>query len=254
MTPTHNDSPAHLMSSTWNLNLPAKPTPRVRGTVREHRVSRIVLVLISGLAIVGHTAIQGADARTNIECSEAFLRSTRAAFAQSPKAPKCSTTGTDRITITCDYSSGPWPGSESVDSPRVALTRAVIAFKPTEEDALHLALTFVKQPLGRPLASRSVYFEIDDDSGHNYVRRLTVVDFSKLADQPSTFSEKMHAPIFPIGHFTIYLWIPDPNPALKFDRAHNLLLNNVGVPDVAKGLNIVADFAVTESKPRMQPR
>lgn len=226
----------------------------VGGKACECRASHTALMLVAGLTIFGHTTLQGADATTAVEYSEGFSRSPRGAFAQSPKTPKCSTSGTDEITITCDYASASRSNSESDHSPRVALTRAVISFDPTEEDALHLALTFVKEPVGRQLASRPVYFEIDDGAGRNYVRRLTVVDFSKLADQPSTFSEKMHAPIFPIGHFTMYLWIPNPDPALKFDRAHNLLLSNVGVPDVAKGLNTLADFTVTKSKPRMQPR
>lgn len=254
MTPTYNNPIVYLITLVRSRDLPAKLVRSVRGKVREHRVSHTALVLVAGLTIFGRAAVQGADVRTTVEYSGPFSHSLGPAFEQAPKAPKCSTSGTDEITITCDYPSAPRSSSESAGSPRVALTRAVISFDPTEEDALHLELTFVKEPVGVRLVSHPVYFEIDDDSGRNYVRRLTVVDFNKLTDQQSTFSEKMHAPIFPVGHFTIYLWIPDPNPALKFDRAHNLLLDNVGVPDAAKGLNTLADFTVTKSKPRMQRR
>jgi hypothetical protein len=251
MKPTLNHPSEAFISPVGYRNL-GRLVLSARAKVREYGVGHTSLVVVIGLTVFGHTAVQGADVTTAVEYAEAFSRSPRLASAETPRAPKCSISGTDEITITCDYPSPARSSSGSADSPRIALNHAVISFDPTEEGMLDLALTFAKEPADIQLTSRPVYFEIDDDSGRNYVRRLTVVDFSKLTAQPRTFSEKMNSPILPIGHFIMYLWIPDPNPALRFDRAHNFLLNNPGVSDAAKGLNKLADLTVTKSKPHMR--
>ena len=243
MKPTHQNSTAHLISPAdkpaLSRNLALSTGKRALG----FRLGRTALVLFTSVLICGHAAIQGARQTTALEST------------QSVNAPKCSTSGTDDITITCTYSSAPRPGSEPADRVRIILNHAVISFDPTEEEPLYLELTFTKEPADGRLAARPVYFEIDDDRDHNYIRRLTKVDLAALTTTaPHTFSEKMQAPIFPIGHFIIYLWIPDPDPALRFDHLHNFLLSNVGVPDSPRGLNRLADFTVTKSKPRMQRR
>jgi hypothetical protein len=38
-----------------------------------------------------------------------------------------------------------------------------------------------------------------------------------------TFSDQFLAPALQPGRSFVRLWIPDPNPALKFNAAHNFL-------------------------------
>jgi hypothetical protein len=45
----------------------------------------------------------------------------------------------------------------------------------------------------------------------------------------------------------IGLWIPDPNPALKFDATHNFLLSNAGVDDPSSRLNQIATILVEKA-------
>jgi hypothetical protein len=79
---------------------------------------------------------------------------------------------------------------------------------------------------------------------------LTNVNFSKFAQgERRTFSEELLVAIFRSGHYIIHLWIPDPDPAKKFNSANAFLLSNVGVADPATGLNTLADFAVDARKP-----
>jgi hypothetical protein len=165
-------------------------------------------------------------------------------------APKCETVGTDEIAITCTYTATPHTDSEAKNISRLVLNRAVISFDPKDEGNLHLELTFTNEGEGRIFETRQVYFAIDDDHGRNYVRRhLTKVDFSKFAQgECRTFSEELLLAIFRPGHYIIHLWIPDPDPAMKFNAANAFLLSSVGVADPTAGLNILADFTVDARK------
>jgi hypothetical protein len=166
-------------------------------------------------------------------------------------APKCETAGTGKITITCSYTGTPRVPSDAKNSSRLVLNRAVVSLDPKEEGNLHLELTFTSQGEGRMFETRQAYLQIDDDRGRNYVRRvLTNVDFSKFAQgERRTFSEELLVAIFRSGHYIIRLWIPDPDPAKKFDAANAFLLSSVGVADPATGLNTLADFTVDARKP-----
>jgi hypothetical protein len=71
------------------------------------------------------------------------------------------------------------------------------------------------------------------------------VDFRVLSPRkPVSFSERLRVPAFPTSGYSIQLWIPDPDAALKFNPAHNFLLSNFGVANVETGLNTVARFTV----------
>ena len=166
-------------------------------------------------------------------------------------APKCETAGANGITITCNYTGTPRVPSDAKGSSRLVLNRAVISLDPTEEGNLHLELTFTNEGEGRMFENRQVYFAIDDDHARNYVRRvLTKVDFSKLAQgERRTFSEALLVAIFPSGHYIVHLWIPDSDPAMKFNAANAFLLSSVGIADPASGLNTIADFTVVARKP-----
>jgi hypothetical protein len=69
----------------------------------------------------------------------------------------------------------------------------------------------------------TVYLAFDDAKGENHMRRpLPHVDFTKLEPaKPMTFEETLLAPAFEPGMYSISLWIPSNDTALKFERAHN---------------------------------
>jgi len=58
------------------------------------------------------------------------------------------------------------------------------------------------------------------------------------------FSDRLLAPALRPGHYTIQLWIPNPDPSLQFDPLHNFLLSNAGMANPATGLNKLAVLAV----------
>ena len=126
------------------------------------------------------------------------------------------------------------------------LNNAVLLFKTSNESHMHVELTFTNEGTDSISDGRLVYLAIDDDSGRNYVRRLLPhIDFRTLVPGAQrTISERLLVPALQPRHYVIRLWIPNPDPALKFDTAHNLLLSSVGVPDPETGLNMIAAFSV----------
>ena len=169
---------------------------------------------------------------------------------QSQSGPRCQTKNDGNLTITCNFTPTPHAARGSRRDSPVAVTRAVVALEPDEESILSAELTFTNtsaKPIGD---AREVYLAIDDEWGNNYVRRvLPHVDFRKLSPgTPLTFSEKLRVARFPPGHYTIQLWIPDPDPALKFNPAHNFLLSSAGVANPSTGLNVVGRFAVERDR------
>lgn len=111
---------------------------------------------------------------------------------------------------------------------------------------MQIELTFTNRGTDRISDARDVYVEIDDDAGHNYLRRLLpAVDFRKLVPgQPLKLSMRILSGAFRPSHYTIYLWIPSADPSLKFKPEHNFLLSGAGVADFLTGLNKIAEFAV----------
>jgi hypothetical protein len=160
--------------------------------------------------------------------------------------PRCQTSGKDEITITCNYRATPRSASNRNRDSRVALRRTVFSFEPHDASNLRAELTFTNIGARHISDARAVYLAIDDDAGNNYVRRmLPTVDFRRLLPGKSlTFSEELRVAAFPPGHYMIQLWIPDPEASRKFNPAHNFLLGNSGVANVATRLNILADFTV----------
>jgi len=220
-------------------------------TRNEIKLSKLSALLNATLAI---SILLGPNAGSTRTAHKAGVeRAANVSVPTAPEvvgAPKCETAGAGEITITCNYTGTPRVPSEVKNSSRLVLNRAVISLSPKEEDNLHLELTFTNEGDGRTFETRQVYLQIDDDHGRNYVRRvLTNVDFSKFAQgERRTFSEMLPLPIFRSGHYIIRLWIPDPDPAKKFDAANAFLLSSVGVADPATGLNTLADFTVDARK------
>jgi hypothetical protein len=172
----------------------------------------------------------------------------------SSAGPQCETTGTDAITISCNYKATYAGGAADSSAPRVTLNRAVVSFTPSTESHMLVELTFTNNSGKRVVEQRTVYLAIDDTKRKNYMRRpLPHVDFTELdAGVPLKFDETLLAPAFSPGSYAISLWIPSNNPALKFDPAHNLLLSSEGVPDLETGLNRIGTFTATASR-RQKP-
>jgi hypothetical protein len=117
---------------------------------------------------------------------------------------------------------------------------------------MHVELTFTNDSDTKIAEKRTIYIAFDDAKGENHMRRpLPHVDFTKLEPgKPVTFEETLLAPAFERGIYSISLWIPSNDAALKFDRAHNFLLSDEGVPDTVSGLNRIAKFTATPSSRR----
>jgi hypothetical protein len=171
-----------------------------------------------------------------------------AAAAQSNPAvgQRCHVEGKTEIAIACDYAEGPAAASNIHAEARIVLNRAVLWFKAKDDSRMRVDLTFTNAGKDAMKEARPVYLAIDDDTGQNHLRRLLPgVDMTKIAPgEHITFSETLRAPAFQSGHYTIELWIPSADPALKFDPTHNFLIASAGVPDEKSGLNTIASFAV----------
>ena len=161
-------------------------------------------------------------------------------------ASRCETAGRQEIRIMCEYKATPHGASNDAKTTRIVLDRILISFEPTDESHMHVDLTFTNGGTMRISDVRTPYLVIDDDAGQNHVRRvLQEVDFRKIAPgRQLTFSNQLLIGSFRPGHYTIFLWIPDPDPSLKFSTAHNFLLSSVGVADPQTGLNTLASFTV----------
>jgi hypothetical protein len=159
-------------------------------------------------------------------------------------APRCQTTGTREITITCDYTPVPLNSAQAVGEPRIALNHAALSFKTKHDN--WASLTFTKLDSAPISELRVVYLTVDGDSGHNFIRRvLPSVDFRSLAPgQRTEFAERLLIPALQPGHYRIGLWIPSSDPSLKFNAKCNFLISSFGVADAKTGLNRIAAFSV----------
>jgi len=162
--------------------------------------------------------------------------------------PQCETKRTGEVTISCSYSAtGTAPRENS--TPRVVLNRVVISFAPSSESHMHVELTFTNDTGMKIAEKRTIYLAFDDAKGENHMRRpLPHVDFTKLEPgKPMMFEERLLAPAFEPGIYSISLWIPSNEAALKFNPAYNFLLSNEGVPNTESGLNRIANFTAAPS-------
>ena len=161
--------------------------------------------------------------------------------------PLCEVRSKDEVNLACDYDAMSGDSAGAAQSqPPIAINHALVSFKVRHDNYMRLELTFTALAAPKFSEARTIYFEIDDDAGNNYIRRrLPHVDFSKLEPgTPSTFAERLLVPALEPRHYVAYLWIPDPDPALKFNASHNFLISSVGVPDRTTGLNRIATFTV----------
>jgi hypothetical protein len=173
------------------------------------------------------------------------------ALQQASGAPQCDIKGSGEITITCSYSPESH-GTEQIAGARITLDHASLFFDTDQDSHMKIGLTISNRGNAAISEARTVYIAIDGADGKNVMRRaLASVNLSKVAPQQTMdFSETLLSPAFPRGTYTIHLWIPSPETSLKFDPSHNLLLDNIGVPDSATGLNTLGTFTVNASAGR----
>lgn len=163
--------------------------------------------------------------------------------------PRCETTGTKEITISCTYTPSLEASTITKNAARIILNRAEVSFELNHESYMRVELEFTNAGGSSLTSAPTVYLAIDDDTGRNVIRRvLTHVDLARLhTGQRLTFLDRLLVGAFTSGRYTISLSIPDPEPSRKNIPAYNLLLSSAGVPDPTTGLNTVAHFSVARS-------
>ena len=166
-----------------------------------------------------------------------------AAPPQPDESPRCVVAGRRNITIACDYT--PVSSDRHSTAPRIALDHAELAFETKGDNWMSMALTFTRLDASA-VEDRPVYVAIDDDLGHNFIRRpLPAVNLAGLVQgKPTRFEQRLLFPGLQPGHYQITLWIPSNDPAAKFQAGRNLLVSSAGVADPKTGLNKIAAFTV----------
>jgi hypothetical protein len=190
----------------------------------------LVVILQGGPIVGGEVRKQSAQARPH-----------------DSTASKCQATGKAEIRIDCAYNTAHAnEASEEQKEAEILLDHARITFEPAHESRMHIELTFTNKGSIALAEARTVYIEFDDEAGENHIRRpLPHVDLKKLESGATMmFTDQLLAPALQSGHYRVYLWIPNPDPRLKFDATHNLLLGNEGVPERGNGLNQIAVISV----------
>jgi hypothetical protein len=157
---------------------------------------------------------------------------------------KCEATGRSDIRVNCGYL--PERPNDSDKGPRISLERALITFDAEHESQMHVSLTFQNHEKIVFEEARVVYIEFDDELGRNYIRRplMSINLKSVWPGETKSFAETLLAPALRPGRYLVRLWIPSTDPAFKFDKSHNLMLNNKGVAETATGLNLIATIIV----------
>jgi len=159
----------------------------------------------------------------------------------------CEAAGKTEIKIECRYSVKEAGNDEGA---KIALERVLITFDAAQESHMHVDLTF--QNIGKTAFAekRTVYIEFDDPAGRNYIRRpLPNVDFQKLAPRVAkTFSDIFLAPKLPPGRYLVGLWIPNSDPALRFNPSYNLSLSNIVKRELGARLNQIASVTIERAR------
>jgi hypothetical protein len=161
--------------------------------------------------------------------------------------PRCRVTGTREIAVACDYTALAVDSAQAASEPLIALNHAELQFKTKDDNWMSLELRFTKLNSIPISEAHRVYIAIDDDSGHNFIRRpLPSVNLASLVPgQPAEFKERLVFPALRPGHYQIKLWIPSVDPSQMFNAAHNLLVSSFGVADEKSGMNTISAFSVT---------
>jgi len=204
------------------------------------------LIFVLGILILSLAAHRPAHAADSWHAlPQDASHAATSAQTKSTDAVPCHAEGSE-ITLACDYAAIATPTGEASGEARIVLNHADFSFKTKHDNWMRVELTFSNPGAAKMAESRQVYLAVDDAEGHNYIRRpLPHADLRSLAPgERQTFSDRLLIPALRPGSYVIHLWIPDPNPSLQFNSAHNLLLSSAGVPDRKTGLNTLATFTV----------
>lgn len=209
---------------------------------RASRTLTLTLVLGISISLIPANCPAYASGSGNALAQDAS-RPANSAQTKSPDAALCHAESSE-ITLACDYEAMTTPDANG--EARIVLNHADFSFKTKRDNWMRVELTFSNAGAAKMAEARQVYLAVDDAEGHNYIRRvLPHVDLRSLAPgEHQTFSDRLLIPALRPGSYVIHLWVPDPDPSLQFNSAHNLLLSSVGVPDRKTGLNTLATFTV----------
>jgi len=176
-----------------------------------------------------------------------------AGLHQFPEPPKtsnlCQVTTAKELILDCPYR----PGTGAVvGSPHLRLIHASLSFEVKGENYMSLSLQIANEDTFRLAEQRTVFIEVDDTKGNNYLRRpLPHTDLGLVGPgQTRTFSEKVLVGSFQPGDYIIFLWIPSAETGQTYNSKKNFLLGgeSVAIPD--SGLNKLAQFKVIHSSKR----
>jgi hypothetical protein len=170
--------------------------------------------------------------------------------AQSVNSPgACQTTVAKDLSLDCLYGAG----TTSRDgSPHLWLKHASISFEVKGESYMSVSLQIKNEDTERFAERRTVFIEIDDTKGVNYLRRaLRHADLGLLEPgETRVFFERLLVGAFRPGEYIISLWIPSPEPGETYNSRRNFLLRGENVADPDTGLNKLAQFTVLPSSKR----
>jgi hypothetical protein len=217
------------------------------------QLSLPILVLIMGFQAIspGYDFAQNQSVYVSSrqDTPQSTMRVLSPSSDKAEAAPKCETTRTKAIAISCTYAPSLRAASGPKNVDRIVLNHAEVSFEPNHESQMLVELEFTNEGKSIITSAPTVYLVIDDDSGRNVVRRsLSHVDLARLhVGERLTYSERFLVGAFLGGRYTISLYIPDPEPSHKNIPTFNMLLSSAGVPDPTTGLNTVARFSVKQS-------
>jgi hypothetical protein len=199
---------------------------------------------------IGQPRLQGStDSADRTQVQPAHKNS---GLTHPKSATPCTAKGTNEIKIACDYNEAPPTPGVAQSGPRIVLNRADISFETDDENYMSLALVFTSRGTSAVSEARPVYFEINDDANQNLIRRpIPHVDLTKLTPHKQlTFKDRILVGALATGNYSVQLWIPSADPALKFKVENNLMLDNADVPNHQTGLNTLATISVDRGKLR----
>jgi len=157
--------------------------------------------------------------------------------------PSCEASGGAKLALDCTFPVK--SANRDENGPQIALKHLMIKFRPDEESDMSVELKFENVSKTLLDERRTVYIELDDANRMNYIRRpLPSVDLREVKPGTSkSFHQTLLVPALRPNTYYVRLWIPSPDPAMKFDSRHNFLLAGT---DVEAGTNQIAVVTVTQ--------
>jgi hypothetical protein len=158
----------------------------------------------------------------------------------------CKVATKKNVDLGCSFGHGPY---SVASGSQIWLKHVSLSFEVKGENYLALSLQFSNTGTGHLTEKRSVFLEVNDTQGKNYLRRpLTHVDLSLVEPgETRVFAEKLLVTTLVPGDYIISLWIPSAQPEQTYDRMQNFLLSGDGVANPRTRLNDLANLTVLPS-------